>query len=350
MKKVFLLIVLPALLVALGFAQTPATSVNTDQTTIKGCLGGSDGNYTVVEDNTSHIFKITNSSVDLKPHLSHDVTLIGHTASDASSTPAGNSFSVTELKMISEHCAAAAAASIAPVVTPAETASTPAADATPPAATVPTPAETASTPAADATPPAETASTPAAVATPPAETASTPAAVATAPAETAITPAAVATAPAETASSPAAVATAPVAAVSTPAETAGTPAARPRRRSETPAAAAAPTVTTSTPSESASAPAADAFTPIATDSSSAEPVSTPAAVATTPTATSRGWPLWLLIALGVLVVAIGTMFPFVNRWRKRKSLERTGEPNLSFTREASSAQGKSDAQRLRKAA
>jgi hypothetical protein len=57
-----------------------------------------------------------------------------------------------------------------------------------------------------------------------------------------------------------------------------------------------------------------------------------------------------LIALGVLVVAIGTMFPFVNRWRKRKSLERTGEPNLSFTREASSAQGKSDAQRLRKAA
>src|ERR1017187_2322842 len=47
MKRAFLLIVVPALLVALGFSQTPAPSVNTDQTNIKGCLGGSDGNYTL---------------------------------------------------------------------------------------------------------------------------------------------------------------------------------------------------------------------------------------------------------------------------------------------------------------
>jgi hypothetical protein len=46
MKKAFLLIVVPALLVALGFAQTPAPSSNTDQTNIRGCLGGSDDNYT----------------------------------------------------------------------------------------------------------------------------------------------------------------------------------------------------------------------------------------------------------------------------------------------------------------
>jgi hypothetical protein len=46
MKRALLLIVLPALLVALGFAQTPAASTNPDQT-IKGCLAGSDGNYTV---------------------------------------------------------------------------------------------------------------------------------------------------------------------------------------------------------------------------------------------------------------------------------------------------------------
>src|SRR5271166_4303060 len=42
MKKAFLLIVVsivvPALLVALGFAQTPAASINTGQTTVKGCL------------------------------------------------------------------------------------------------------------------------------------------------------------------------------------------------------------------------------------------------------------------------------------------------------------------------
>ena len=316
MKKVFLLIVVPALLVALGFAQTPATSINTDQTTIKGCLGGSDGSYTVVEDNTGHIFKIATSSVDLKPHLSHDVTLVGHKASGASSTPAGNSFAVTEVNMISEHCAAAAAASTAPVTTPSETGGTPPAAATPSAAT-------ASTPAADATPPVVTASTPAADATPPVATVTTPA-------EIVVTPTA-ATA-------------APVATVSTPSETA-TPAARPRRRSETPAATAKSAVTASSPAETASTPAATAVTPVATDSSSPEPVSTPAPVATTPAPTSKGWSLWLLIAFGVLVLVGGTMFPFVNRWRKQKSLEQTGAPNLSFTREPISDQSKSDQQR-----
>ena len=59
MKRVFLLIVIPALLVALGLAQTPAASINTDQTNIKGCLGGSDGNYTIAQDNTGNIFKVT---------------------------------------------------------------------------------------------------------------------------------------------------------------------------------------------------------------------------------------------------------------------------------------------------
>lgn len=38
MKRALMLIVVPALLVALGFAQTPAASINTDRT-IKGCLG-----------------------------------------------------------------------------------------------------------------------------------------------------------------------------------------------------------------------------------------------------------------------------------------------------------------------
>ena len=138
MKRAFLLIVVPALLVALGFAQTPAASINTDQTTIKGCLGGADGNYTVVQDNTGHTFKITASGVDLKPHLGHDVSLIGHRASGTTSAAADNSFAVAELTMISEHCAAAAAA--APVATTTstlpETAITPAAPATAPAATV----------------------------------------------------------------------------------------------------------------------------------------------------------------------------------------------------------------------
>jgi hypothetical protein len=105
MKRAFLLMVVPALLVALGFAQTPAPSSNsgnTDQVTVKGCLGGSDGNYTVAEDNTGKIFKITTSSTDLKAYLGQDVNLVGSKASE-------NSLAVTGLNMISEHCTAAAA-------------------------------------------------------------------------------------------------------------------------------------------------------------------------------------------------------------------------------------------------
>jgi hypothetical protein len=328
MKKAFLLFVLPALLVALGVAQTPAASSDTDQTTIKGCLGGSDGNFTVVEDNTGHIFKITSSTADLKPHLNHDITLVGHKTSGASSTPADNSLAITEVKMISEHCAAAAAASTAPVTTPSETATTPAAPpaAAAPAATVSALPETIGTPPTDATAPA-----PAATATPPAATATTPAADAT-------PPALIVTAPAETTVTPAAAAAVPVATIKTPAKTASTPAARPRKQSETAAAA------TATPAVIASTPAASAVIPVATDSPSKEPVSTPAAVAPAPAPTpaSSGWSLWLLIAAGVLVLVLGVMYPFVSRWRKQQNLERTDAPNLSFNREASSAQNKSD--------
>src|SRR5579864_4158171 len=103
MKRAFLLIVVSALLVTMGFAQTPAAGSNTDQA-IKGCLGGSDGNYTVAEDGTSQILKITTSSVDLKLHLGQDVSLLGQkTSGTASSGAAENSFAVTGLTMISEH-------------------------------------------------------------------------------------------------------------------------------------------------------------------------------------------------------------------------------------------------------
>src|ERR1700722_8784921 len=184
MKKVLPLIVFSTLLVALGFAQIPAANSNTDQTNIKGCLGGSDGNYTIAEDNTGQIFKITTSSVDLKPQLGHDVRLAGHKANGAvSSGTADNGFAVTELKMISEQCAAvgsapAAAAPSATVSTPDATtpapASAPAATASPPDAAAATPAATVGTPDATAAAPAATASTPDAAAAAPAATVSTP--------------------------------------------------------------------------------------------------------------------------------------------------------------------------------
>src|SRR6202035_3952510 len=136
MKKVFLLMVVSGLLVTLGFAQTPGADSNAAQANIKGCLGGSDGNYTVAEDGTHQIFNITTSSVDLKSHVGHDVSLIGHKANGAASAGAAdNSFAVTELNMISDHCAAAAVAPVASADQSSETVIPPAAAATAPAAT-----------------------------------------------------------------------------------------------------------------------------------------------------------------------------------------------------------------------
>jgi hypothetical protein len=59
MKRVLLLMVASTLLAVSGLAQTPDAGSNTDQATITGCLGGSDGNYTVAEDGTPQILKIS---------------------------------------------------------------------------------------------------------------------------------------------------------------------------------------------------------------------------------------------------------------------------------------------------
>jgi len=310
MKKVFLLIVVPALLVALAFAQTPAASGNTDQINIKGCLGGSDGNYTVAEDNTGKIFKITTSSSDLKAYVGQDVNVTGQKAGAAE-----NSLAVTELNMISEHCTAAAAAPAASVSVPAETVSTPA------AATAVAPA--AAAPAGSASAPSETVSAPSATAAP-------------------------AAAPDATASTPPAAAAAPDATVSTPAKTAAVRRARPSARpeksaetpAETPAAAAAP-------AEPSSTPVADAAVPTAPSGPPPETASTPAAPVTK---ASTGRSTGMLVAIIVVVLLIGGGVPLYNRWKRQKLLEETKGQNLSFTKEAKSDPGKSDTTGGRKAA
>jgi len=311
MKRAFLLIAVPALLVALSFAQTPAPITETDQTNIKGCLGGSDGNYTVVEDNTGHIFKISTSSVDLKPHLGHDVTLIGQRTSETSSTTDANSFAVTELKMISERCTAAA--------TPAATVTTPAETAVPPAAAVP---------AATVAAPTEIAAAPALIATEPAATVTTPA-------ETAVTPAPAAAEPAATISAPAEIANTPAAAAAHP-----KPLSAGRRVSASPASAA--TVPATATPETVSTPAAAATSP--------ETDSTPPAAATTPAKTAKTGSFAIFIAFAVLVILLGILAPFLRRWRKRRMLEGTDAPNLSFTHDSKSDEDKSDPPITRKAA
>jgi hypothetical protein len=302
------------MLVALGFAQTPAAAINTDQT-VKGCLKGSDGNYTIVEDSTGHIFKITTTSVDLKQHLGHEVAIVGRTARGESSAASDNNFAVTELNMISDHCDAATAAPIAIATAPSETSTTPPASAVAPAAATSTVAENSIAPAAEAIPSAQIVVTPVATVAPPAETVVTPVATVPSPAEIVVTPPAT---------------------VSTPSEAVSQHTAGARRRSEAPpAATTAPDVTASSSSENASTPDVVA-TPTPATSLSGETASTPAGAAITPAVTSKGWSMSFLIAFAVLVIVLGTMAPVISRWRKRKLLEGTGAQNLSFTREANS--------------
>jgi flagellar basal body-associated protein FliL len=62
--------------------------------------------------------------------------------------------------------------------------------------------------------------------------------------------------------------------------------------------------------------------------------------------THKGGSLWLLILVGVLVIALAAVTPFVVRWRKRKMLERTDAPNLSLTHEASPDQDKPEERKV----
>ena len=349
MKKVLLLIVFSTLLVASGFAQIPAANSNTDQTNIKGCLGGSDGNYTIAEDNTGQIFKITTSSVDLKPQLGHDVRLAGSKANGAvSSGTADNGFAVTELKMISEQCAAVGSAPAA--AAPSATVSTP--DATTPAPAS-APAATASAPDAAAVAPAATVSTPDAAAATPAATVSTPDATAAAPAATASTPDAAAAAPAATVSTPVESPAPLSAGVSKASQTVDTTArathpkrasARHGRQSANPAVAEpTPAATDSTSTPDANTVAAAATTPAATSQADSTPAATtPAATSPAPAVKKGGFPTWLGIALVLLILVIGALTPLFSRMRKRRMLERTGTPNLSFTKETTSEQDKND--------
>jgi hypothetical protein len=107
MRNISLLIGALVLLVTAGFGQPPEPSSNTGQASIKGCLGGSDGNYTVAQDGTNQILRITASTVDLKPDLGRHVEVIGHEAYVAGGSD--HSVMVTALKVISEHCATATA-------------------------------------------------------------------------------------------------------------------------------------------------------------------------------------------------------------------------------------------------
>jgi hypothetical protein len=332
MKRVFLLIVVPALLVAMGYTQTPAVSGNTDQIKVKGCLGGTDANYTVAEDNTGKIFKITSSTADLKAYAGQEVNLVGHKAGTGE-----NSFAVTEVNMVSEHCTVASAAPAASASAPAETTSTP------PAAVAPAAAAPAAAPSATVNAPSETAiAPPVATAAP----AAVPDATVSVPADTASTP------PAAAVAAPTAV---PDATISVPADTAGAPAtaaavhqARPSARHQKPAVT--PAAAAAAPAKPVSTPAADAAVTAKDFGPASDTPTAPAASAPVAPKASIGRSTVILVSIVVVLLLIGVAVPIYNRWKRQKLAEETKGQNLSFTKEAKSDPGKRATTGGRKAA
>jgi hypothetical protein len=351
-KNVFLLMVVSALLVTLGFAQTPDAGSNTSVANVSGCLGGSDGAYTVMQDGTDQLFKISTSSVALKAHLGHDVKLTGQKSSAA----AGNSLAVTELSMISDHCAAAAAAPAATVAPSPETVIPPDAATAPPSAASAAAAAAPAVPADPAAPvasaPPVDSSTPSSAVTP---TPSTPAVDSAAPAPGPSAP----TAPAVEVTPPAAPTAPPAATTSAPAvEAAHAP--RPSIHAHKVAATQPAVANTEAGADATVSPSpADAATPAAAVRPIADTASVPAAAAPdtaapAPVVTHRAGSLTILVSFVVLVIVLGTTAPLIGRWRKRKMLERDGSPNLSFTNDtnednttpASSDQDKPDSRKV----
>jgi hypothetical protein len=49
-----------------------------------------------------------------------------------------------------------------------------------------------------------------------------------------------------------------------------------------------------------------------------------------------------MILLGVLVIALTALAPFLVRWRRGKMLKRSDAPNLSLTHEVTSDEARSD--------
>lgn len=106
MKRISFLLPATILAAALAFAQDTPTGSNVqsstpshsttaapnDQTgnTMRGCLGGSTGNYTFTDSNTGTVYNLTGSTDDLSSKVGHEVEITGQPASSASTSDSPN--------------------------------------------------------------------------------------------------------------------------------------------------------------------------------------------------------------------------------------------------------------------
>lgn len=117
MKKIFLLLALVLCWGLLAIAQeqpapsqggmTPAAPADQSAgkaaktshmkgSSIKGCLGGSEGNYTLMHGKKT--YNVSGDTAQLKEHVGHEVKLMG--------TKEGDTFNMTSVKHISDTCTA----------------------------------------------------------------------------------------------------------------------------------------------------------------------------------------------------------------------------------------------------
>ncbi len=86
---------------------------------VQGCLGGSDGNYTLTQNSTGTVYKLNADDSKLKDHVGHEVAVSGTTKTDNSASSAGSGsttsgsssgsmggslIDVTHVKMVSSTC------------------------------------------------------------------------------------------------------------------------------------------------------------------------------------------------------------------------------------------------------
>lgn len=123
MKKPFLLSSILLLTAAFAVAQygsqsgSNPSSSDMSQTTIQGCLAGSDGNYTLT-DKSGTTYQLTGDTAKLQNHVGHTIQVTGTSAPDAGdmsekqsgsmSAPSDSPpmFNVTSFKHVSATCAA----------------------------------------------------------------------------------------------------------------------------------------------------------------------------------------------------------------------------------------------------
>jgi uncharacterized protein DUF5818 len=94
-----------------AMGNTGQSSAATGQTTVEGCLSGSNGSYTLTAKNGS-TYQLTGDTAKLSDHVGHEVKVTGTTSAatpssnGASGTMSSQTLEVTSVKHVSKSCKA----------------------------------------------------------------------------------------------------------------------------------------------------------------------------------------------------------------------------------------------------